>query len=161
MNNLGNTIKESVNGGKAKEKKQKSQINKKSKKKVICQKNNMPDLNAKLFMKNIKKHLTKEFITFFVVFLLDIILVVWLAGKNVVNYAVIMDKEIFVSKTRYLLFGRNYVNLIVITFFYIYTCLVNKFFLHRKNSKRFLIFLFVFLAILNVGLFVLFTKRIY
>jgi len=108
-----------------------------------------------------KKYLTKVNITYFMLFILDIILVIYFARKNVVNYVVISDVEIFVSKTRYLLWGRNYVNLIVIAFFYVYICLINKFFLHQKNTKKFLIWLLVILVVLNVLLFVLFTKRIY
>ena len=110
---------------------------------------------------DIKKYLTKVNITYFVFLLVDIVLVIYLARQNIVNYAVILDKEIFVSKTRYLLWGRNYVNVIVIAFFYIYGCLLNKFFLKRKLSKKFLVGLLAILLILNVLLFIIFTKRVY
>ena len=110
---------------------------------------------------DIKKYLTKVNITYFVFLLVDIVLVIYLARQNIVNYAVILDKEIFVSKTRYLLWGRNYVNVIVIAFFYIYGCLLNKFFLRRKLSKKFLAGLLAILLILNVLLFIIFTKRVY
>ena len=110
---------------------------------------------------DVKKYLTKDNITYFALLLFDIVLVIYLARKNIVNYAVVMDEEIFVSKTKYLLWGRNYVNVIVIAFFYIYTCLVNKFFLKKKNTKKFLLWLFGILVIINVLLFVIFTKRVY
>ena len=42
--------------------------------------------------------------------------------------------------------GRNYVNLVIIVFFYIYICLINKFFLQKKNTKRFLFGLFIGLS---------------
>lgn len=109
----------------------------------------------------LKKYLTKVNITYFILVLLDIILVIYLARQNIVNYVKISDVEVFVSKTRYLLWGRNYVNLIAIAFFYIYTCLVNKFFLGRKNDKKFLLWLLVGLVVLNVLLFIIFTKRVY
>ena len=110
---------------------------------------------------DLKKYLTKDNITYFTLLLFDIVLVIYLARQNIVNYAVVMDEEIFVSKTKYLLWGRNYVNIIVIAFFYVYTCLVNKFFLKKKNSKKFLLWLLGILVIINVLLFVIFTKRVY
>jgi hypothetical protein len=125
---------------------------KKNKKDEIVVDNNKFDL---------KKYLTKDNITYFTLLLFDIVLVIYLARQNIVNYAVVMDEEIFVSKTKYLLWGRNYVNVIVIAFFYVYTCLVNKFFLKKKNTKKFLLWLFGILVIINVLLFVIFTKRVY
>jgi hypothetical protein len=110
---------------------------------------------------NIIRYFNKFNITYFILFLLDIFLVIYLARKNVVNYVVVRDEEFFVSKTRYLLWGRNYVNVIVIGFFYGYFCLVNKFFLKRENSKKFLALIFISIVIINVLLFVLFTKRVY
>lgn len=110
---------------------------------------------------NIKKYLTKANITYFGLLVLDIVFVIWLAKKNIVNYVTIFDDKIFVSKTRYLLWGRNYVNVIAIIFFWGYICLINKFFLHKKNTKKFVIGLFIGLVVLNVLLFILFTKRVY
>ena len=110
---------------------------------------------------DVRNYLTKSNITYFLLLLVDIVLVIYMARKNIVNYVVISDVEVFVSKTRYLLWGRNYINVIIILFFYIYTCLVNKFFLKRKNTKKFLIWLFVILVVINVLLFILFTKKVY
>lgn len=110
---------------------------------------------------NIKKYLTKVNITYFVFLLVDIVLIIYLARQNVINYAVVLEKEIFVSKTRYLLWGRNYINIIAIAFFYIYGCFLNKFFLKRKLSKNFLVWLLAILLILNVLLFIIFTKKVY
>ena len=110
---------------------------------------------------DLKKYLTKDNVTYFTLLLVDIVLVIYLARQNIVNYAVVMDEEIFVSKTKYLLWGRNYVNVIVIAFFYVYICLVNKFFLKKKNTKKFLLWLLGILVIINVLLFVIFTKRVY
>lgn len=117
------------------------------------------EVNKRKF--DLKKYLTKDNITYFALLLFDIVLVIYLARQNIVNYAVVMDEEIFVSKTKYLLWGRNYVNVIVIAFFYVYTCLVNKFFLKKKNTKKFLLWLFGVLVVVNVLLFVIFTKRVY
>ena len=120
--------------------------------------NNKGIVNKELLF---SKCLTKVNITYFIFFLIDIILVIYLARGNRVNYVLIFDEEIFVSKTKYLLWGRNYVNVIVTVFFYIYGCLLNKFYLKRKNSNKFLLSLLGILLVLNVLLFVIFTKRVY
>ena len=111
--------------------------------------------------KNLKSLFTKTNVTFLILFLLNIILVIYSARKNVVNYVTISNQDIFVSKTRYLLWGRNYINIIITVFFYLYSCVINHFFLGRKNTRKFLVSLFFILIILNILLFFLFTKRIY
>ena len=131
---------------------QTTQVRKKVKKKK-------EEINKKDLFKY--KYLTKVNITYFVFLLVDIVLIIYLARQNVINYAVVLEKEIFVSKTRYLLWGRNYINIIAIAFFYIYGCFLNKFFLKRKLSKNFLVWLLVILLILNVLLFIIFTKKVY
>ena len=73
----------------------------------------------------------------------------------------VLDQDIFVSKTSYLLFGRNYINLIITIFFYLYICLINRFFLKRKNTKRFLWWLLIGIIFLNLVLFFCFTRKIY
>ena len=117
--------------------------------------------NISKYIKKLKKYLTKTNITYITILLLDIILTIYLAKHNMVNYAVVLDEEIFVSKTRYLLLGRNYINLITTSFFYIYLCLVNKFFLHNKNTKKFLLYSLLLLTIINITLFIIFTQKIY
>lgn len=109
----------------------------------------------------LRKNFTRKNVTYFVLFLVDIALVIYSARKNIVNYVVVSDQSIFVSKTRYLLFGRNYINLIITSFFYLYICLIHRFFLHEKNTRKFFVCLFFSLIILNCLLFVIFTKRIY
>ena len=109
----------------------------------------------------IDKYFTKVNITYIAFLLVDIILVIYLARGNRVNYVLMFDDEIFLSKTKYLLWGRNYVNIIVTAFFYIYGCLINKFYLKRKNTRKFLLSLLGVLLVVNVLLFIIFTKRIY
>lgn len=145
-----------------KQKKNRSQAKKKnnsSKKVVAKQKSNALNHNKKLDV--IKKFATKVNVTYFILFLLDIILVIYSARKNIVNYVTIADQDIFVSKTRYLLLGRNYINLIITGFFYVYICVINRFLLQKKITKKFLGWLLVVLVILNLLLFFLFTKRVY
>ena len=107
------------------------------------------------------KCLNKKCFIYFLLLLFDVILVIYSAKNNVVNYVTIAGEDIFVSKTRYLLVGRNYITLIIITFFYGYICLMKRFFLHEKLTKRYLTLLFVILVILNFSLFFIFTERIY
>lgn len=117
--------------------------------------------NISKYIKKLKKYLTKTNITYITILLLDIILTIYLARQNMVNYAVVLDEEIFISKTRYLLLGRNYINLITTSFFYIYLCIINKFYLHNKNTKKFLLYSLLILTITNITLFTIFTKKIY
>lgn len=117
--------------------------------------------NISKYIKKLKKYLTKTNITYITILLLDIILTIYLARQNMVNYAVVLDEEIFISKTRYLLLGRNYINLITTSFFYIYLCIINKFYLHNKNTKKFLLYSLLILTITNITLFIIFTKKIY
>lgn len=107
------------------------------------------------------KFLNKKYITYFILLLLDITLVIIMARKNIVHYVEIVDKSICLSKTRNLFVGRNYITLVITIFFYGYTCFLNHFFLHRKNTKKFLIGLFFILIFLNFSLFFIFTKRVY
>ena len=112
--------------------------------------------------KNIlKKYLNKVNVTYFLLFLFDVVLVIYLARKNIINYVEVLDEEILVGKMKYLFLGRNYINFVVILFFYIYICLINRFFLHRKNTVKFLLLSLVVLVILNILLFILFSKRVY
>ena len=117
--------------------------------------------NISKYIKKLKKYLTKTNITYITILLLDIILTIYLARQNMVNYAVVLDEEIFISKTRYLLLGRNYINLITTSFFYIYLCIINKFYLHNKNTKKFLLYSLLILTITNITLFIIFTQKIY
>lgn len=107
------------------------------------------------------KLFTKVNIIYLFVFLCDIILVIFCAMRNKVHYVTILHKDIFVGKTKYLIFGRNYVNLIITIFFYLYVLFINKFFLKKKNSLGLMIGLFIGVFVLNIILFFIFSKKIY
>lgn len=122
-------------------------------------KNNSSVKNSiKVFLANI---ITKSNFIYFILALIDIILIIYFARSNVVNYVEVIGEEIFVSKTRYLLLGRNYIALIVTFFFFVYTLALQHFFFHKKLTRKYLLITFFFYFILNVMLFYLFTKRIY
>lgn len=108
-----------------------------------------------------EKIFTKKNITYFIMFVVDIILIIYVARKNVVNYVDITDKSIFIGDKKNLWLGRNYISPIVTSFFYLYTCILNRYFLKEENTKKFLLGLFFFLITLNGLLFYLFTIRVY
>lgn len=116
--------------------------------------------NKKKFFSKIK-FINKTSVVYFLILLFDILLVIFCAMKNKVHYIHMFDEKIFVGNTKDLLIGRNYVNLIIITFFWIYTLLLNRFFLKRKNSAKFIIGVLLFLIILNFSLFYIFVEKIY
>ena len=56
--------------------------------------------------KNIlKKYLNKVNVTYFLLFLFDVVLVIYLARKNIINYVEVLDEEILVGKMKYLFLG--------------------------------------------------------
>ena len=131
--------------------------------------------------KNIKKTITKKekkstvknnkqeninykkvIIIYSILLLIDIIMTIYFAKHNYVNYVSLLGNErILVSKTRKLLFGRNYITIIISLFFYIYTLLCNKYILQIKNNKKLIISTIIFYLILNISLFYIFTQKIY
>ena len=109
----------------------------------------------------VKQMLNKTNVTYFLIGICDIVLVLFCAFKNRVQYTVIFDKSFLVGKTSDMLFGKNYINLIITFFFYVYLLLMNRFFLKRRNTKKFLVGSFFAFIIVNFVLFYLCTKRVY
>ena len=101
-------------------------------------------------------------ISYIIILIFDLIMIIYFAKHNYVNYVSLPGKEkILVSKTRNLFFGRNYITLIITFFFIIYTFLYNKYLLKLKNTKKLTISIIIFYIILNIACFYLFTKKIY
>lgn len=109
----------------------------------------------------IKKRMTKKNVTYLFLGVIDVILIICVARKNVVNYADFLGKSIFVGDEKNLILGRNNISIVVTLFFYGYICLVNRFFLGQKNTKKFLVSLLFILVVLNGILFYCFTTRVY
>lgn len=103
----------------------------------------------------------KDKLVFFILGLIDVILIVWFARSNVANYAIVNGKEIFVGKTKNLLFGRNYITLVISFFIVVYGLLINKIILKKKWKVKFLMLIFSFLIIFNMLLFYFFTNKVY
>lgn len=106
-------------------------------------------------------YINKTNIVYFFIGLCDIILVIFCARQNKIHYVRFLGENIFVGKTKNLIFGRNYINLIITLFFYIYVILVNKFFLKKGISKVFLIWTFLLIFIVNIILFCCFSYKVY
>ena len=114
-----------------------------------------------ILMKSKKKYFMKLHLCHFLLIVCDIILVIYCARQNKVHYVKLFDENIFVGNTRDLVLGRNYVNVIISCFFYIYMLLIEKFFLHRNVNKKTLICFFVGIWCINLILFCIFTQKIY
>lgn len=108
-----------------------------------------------------EKIFSREFIIYFFLFIIDIVLIIYVARRNVVNYVIINGHRYLIGEWKNLFLGRNYVSLFVTLFTYSYFCLVNYFFLQKKRTKRFLAGLMVGLLTFNLLLFYWFTYRIY
>ena len=96
-----------------------------------------------------------------ILFLFDVFLIMYVGRKNVANYASVNGEEIFIGKTRNLLFGRNYVTIVVSLFIYIYGLIINKFIIKKKFSIKKLILIFGLILIFNMIMFYLFTRKVY
>ena len=90
----------------------------------------------------------KNLVLMIILGIIDIILIICFARDNYANYADVKGKTIFVGKARNLLFGRNYVGLLVTFFIYFYV-LLSIFF---SSTPEFII---------NILLFYGFTIKIY
>jgi len=93
--------------------------------------------------------------------IIDIILIICFARDNFANYAKVEGNTIFVGEIRNLLFGRNYIGLIVTIFIYIYGIVVSKVLCRNKIGIRKTILWFVLVFVVNMILFYVFTNKIY
>lgn len=103
----------------------------------------------------------KRIILMIVLLIINIVISIWCAKGNYVNYASLDGKDILISDTKYLVFGRNYVGLIITLFVFCYSVLIDRFIFKNKINKKILVSWFVSLFLLNILLFSLFTNKIY
>ncbi len=108
-----------------------------------------------------KSFFTKANICHILLIVCDIVLVIYCARNNKVHYVKMFDENVLVGNTKDMLLGRNYINVIISCFFYIYMLLIERFFLHRRVNKKTLIRFFVGVWCINLLLFFVFTQRIY
>ena len=93
--------------------------------------------------------------------IIDILLIIWSANDNYCNYVRTDDGVHLVGDTKNLLFGRNYIGLIITLFVYIYGLLVNKVMIKEKVSIKLLVVIFIMLFLFNMLLFYLFVNKVY
>lgn len=122
---------------------------------------NIQKIRFNKFLAIIKNKITKKNILYLVLLILDIAIIIYSARYNFANYISMGTKTIFVGETKNLLFGKNYISLITTIFFFSYICIINKFLFHQKINKKFVLSLLIFLLILNISLFYIFTKKVY
>lgn len=110
----------------------------------------------------IKLKLNKQQVFNLIVIIINIVIIIYFANKNIANYVKInnQNKE-FIGTTTNLIFGRNYITLITASFFTIYTLLSNKVLFNKKQSLKEIPKTFLFYLILNILLFITFTKKVY
>ena len=143
-------------------KKNVEKINKETNPKLKKQPNQNKQKNKPDNKKQEKNNRIKRNIFYLILLVIDIIIIIYSARHNYVNYVTLDNTEPFLlSDKKDLFFGKNYITIITTLFFYIYTLLCNKILFHQKNKKSFTIGLFIFILLLNLILFFIFTKRIY
>jgi len=103
----------------------------------------------------------KEVVVYGFLLLIDIVLVIYCAKKNIVQYVKYYDKNIFIGKTREMLLGKNYVNLIITMFFNFYLLAISRYFFKKKIYKKNIVISFLVILFINLVLFYIFTKKIY
>lgn len=132
-------------------------MNKKDvKKRKNKKKNPVNGFDIKELVKNNKNKLV-----LLILGLLDIILIIWCARDNVANYVMLDGEDIFVGETKNLLFGRNYITLVITVFIYVYGFFINKVLLKNKIKFKYWVILFVIILVINMLLFYLFTNKVY
>ena len=86
-----------------------------------------------------KKISIKKLIINMIVFILNTVLIIYVAKQNIANYANVNGEEVFVGSTKNLLLGRNYITIVITVFTNIYYYFLNKFILKNKFTKKQLI----------------------
>ena len=110
----------------------------------------------------IKEKLTKQYLLYLLIALINLTFIIYCARHNYANYVKSeQDGTFFIGDSKDLLFGKNYIVIIFTSFIYIYILLSNKIFFHLKQSKKSMLKLLILLFLINIIIFFIFTKRIY
>lgn len=102
-----------------------------------------------------------KYYIYVILVIVNILFTIYMASKNNINYVNLIGEDILMSKNTYLYFGRNYINLIIIGFFSLYTVVMRKFLIKKKINLKIILFTILFYFILDVILFCLFTNKVY
>ena len=118
--------------------------------------------NPQKIKKKFKKILTKQNIWNFLVFIIDIILIIYVARKNNINYVTINSNDpIYLGDWHNLFWGRNYITIVITLVVYIYFFLLNKFYFKKEIKTKYFVIAFLSILLLNSLLFYLFTNKVY
>ena len=104
---------------------------------------------------------SKNLIINTIIIVLNLVLIIYVAKQNTANYANVNGEKVFVGNTKNLLFGRNYITLIITIFTNIYYLVMNKLILKNKFNKKQLILIFIGILLFNMLTFYIFTKKVY
>ena len=108
-----------------------------------------------------RNFLNRKCVTYFLIVFFDVLMVIYCACQNKVQYVKMFGKDIFVGKSKDMFFGKNYINIIIIIFFSIYLLAIRKGLFHKKFTKKSLVITFCGFFLINLILFYIFTKRVY
>ena len=131
--------------------------------KKIIKKKKSKNVECNKKFENVKSFIikNKNILMVSILFVIDLVLIIWFAKENYANYAKVKDELIFVGDTKNLLFGRNYIGLIVTLFIYFYGIIVSKFLCRNKLNIKWLVGCFIVILLFNMLMFYLFTNKIY
>ena len=107
------------------------------------------------------KIINKQNIIYSLIILIDILIIIYAARHNFINYVTINKKSFYLGNKRNLFLGRNYITLLTTVIVYLYFLLINKYYFHKKINKKYLILILLGLLIINCLIFYLFTIKVY
>ena len=111
---------------------------------------------------NLKKYLTKENVIYMLIAIADIMIIIYTAKKNIINYVTIENnKPIYLGNKHNLFLGRNYITLFTTFIVYIYTLILNRFYFKKQIPIKYLILVLLLILLVNCIIFYLFTTKVY
>lgn len=111
--------------------------------------------------KNREVLLKNKYYIYVILVIVNVLFTIYMGGKNYVNYVNLTGSDVLITKNTYLYFGRNYINLIIIGFFSLYTVIVRKFIMKKSFTWKSVFFIVLFYFILDIILFYIFTVKVY
>ena len=136
------------------------ELKKKTTSKLKVKKNNHR-LGKEKQKKSLEVFLKNKNYLYVIVVVINILFTIFMARQNKINYVNITGSNVMLGENNYLYFGRNYINLVIIGFFSLYTMLLRRFLIKKKLTWKFVILTLIFYFILDIIVFCIFTKRIF
>ena len=111
--------------------------------------------------KKTNKIINKQNIIYSLIVLIDILIIIYVARHNYINYVTIENKSFYLGNKRNLFLGRNYITLFTTVIVYLYFLLINKYYFHKRINIKYLILILLGLLLINCLIFYLFTIKVY